>query len=141
MTLIPFGAKVTIEKSEGNEIFLDGRYGKWVNVKYGNNKGWVFSGFLCNFKPDIVIKPVADFYREKYRKEYKSLEEYKWFGSFEDSEVTIKNIIDNYIVLNIPMPSLNEDWKGDVVWGYEGNKNFFLKSFMVLIAAIFIFYI
>ena len=43
ITLIPFGSKVTVEKSEGNEIFLDGRYGKWVNVKYGDKTGWVFS--------------------------------------------------------------------------------------------------
>jgi len=68
ITLIPFGTKVAIEKSDGNEIFLDGRYGKWVNVKFANKIGWVFSGFLCDFKPDTVIKPAAAFYRDKYRK-------------------------------------------------------------------------
>ena len=103
---IPFGAMVTVEKSEGGEIFLDGGYGKWVNVKFGNKTGWVFSGFLCDFEPNAAIKVVADFYRDKYRKDKLSDHSDYYYGllaNFKDNEASIKNIINNYIVLEIPV--------------------------------------
>ena len=124
VTLIPFGAKVTIEKSDGKEIFLDGRYGKWVNVKYENKTGWVFSGFLCDFKPDTVIKPAADFYRNKYMKnEDVYISENKKLTHFKDREVSIKNILDNYIILKIP--SLGDG--KDVVWKYDVKQKIFFE--------------
>ena len=61
ITLIPLGAKVTINKYDGDEIFLDEKYGKWANVKYGAKTGWVFSGYLCDFRPDAVIKAAANY--------------------------------------------------------------------------------
>ncbi|MCL1833053.1 MAG: SH3 domain-containing protein [Leptospirales bacterium] len=130
ITLIPFGAKVTIVKSDGNEIFLDGRYGKWVNVKYGNNTGSVFSGFLCDFKPDTVIKAAADFYRDKYRMPG-SYSQFKEFTHFKDSEVVIENIVDNYIVLRVPTTMMIsfEPWYGDVVWEYDVKQKKFLEVF------------
>ncbi|MCL1865313.1 MAG: SH3 domain-containing protein [Spirochaetes bacterium] len=124
VTLIPFGTKVAIEKSEEDEIFLDGRYGKWVNVKYGTKIGWVFSGFLCDFKPDAVIKIAADFYRDEYRK-------YEWkegcYTNFEDREVSIVNIIDNYIVLRVPA-ALLDIAKVDVVWRYDVKQKKFFEA-------------
>ena len=132
VTLIPFGTKVTIEKSEGNEIFLDGTYGKWVNVKFGNKTGWVFSGFLCDFKPDTIIKPVADFYRDKYRKYADTIkdewysERYKELASFKDSQVSIKNILDNYIILEIPSYWINNR---NVVWRYGIKQKKFFEAY------------
>ena len=129
ITTILFGSKVTIEKSEGNEIFLDGAYGKWVNVKFGNKTGWVFSGFLCDFKPDTIIKPAADFYRNElsiYSKgDWPS--HYKEFSHFKDSKVSIEYIIDNYIVLQVPFFITDgELWESYVVWKYDAKqKNFF----------------
>ena len=139
ITTIPFGSKVTIKKSEGNEIFLDERYGKWVNVKFGNKTGWVFSGFLCDFKPDTIIKPVADFYRDKYRKdEYYS--KYKEYTHFKDSEVSIGTILDNYIVLGIPNTSSGT---GDVVWRYDVKEKKFFEAFDIRdwYTTIYLFYL
>jgi len=127
ITLIPFGSKVTVEKSDGKEIFLDGRYGKWVNVKFGDKTGWLFSGFLCDFEPNTIIKPVADFYRDKYRKD-ELFSKYKEYTHFKDSEVFIANIIDNYIVLEIPTSERDiiSPFRGNVVWRYDvKQKNFF----------------
>ena len=126
---IPFGSKVTLEKSESDELFLDGRYGKWVNVKSGNNTGWVFSGFLCDFKPDTAIKPVADFYRSKYRDKYaKSANACESeLIKFGDDQVYIKNIIDNYIHLQVPTTCGEEIMFGDVVWRYDVKQKKFLE--------------
>ena len=137
---IPFGAKVTIEKSEGNEIFLDERYGKWVNVKRGNTSGWIFSGFLCDFEPATIIKPVADFYRDKNRK---NGEEGKFLTHFEDNRVSIKNILDNYIVLEIPLNGqYSEHPMGDVVWRYDvKQKNFFEVYYKADRTTAYIFYL
>jgi len=129
ITLIPFESKVTIEKSDGDEIFLDGRYGKWVNVKFGDKTGWVFSGFLCDFKPDAIIKPVADFYRNEYNKNSDTSKD-EWFSrnykeraKFKDNQVSIKNIFDNYIILEIPSLHITDR---NVVWKYDlKQKNFF----------------
>jgi uncharacterized protein YraI/Cu/Ag efflux protein CusF len=129
---IPFGSKITIEKSDGNEIFLDGRYGKWINVKYGNNTGWVFSGFLCDFKPETVIKHVADYYREVYRTgKDNPYSKYKEYTNFKDSEVSIKNIINNYIVLKIPTASAMsiDPSRGDVLWGYDIKQKKFIEVY------------
>jgi hypothetical protein len=130
---VPFGEKVTLENSESDEIFLDGVYGRWVNVKYKNNTGWIFSGFLCDFEPDTIIKPVADFYRNEYRK-HKILSKFKEYTHFEDSEVSIKNIIDNYIVLKIPasMPDRIDPWHGDVVWRYDVKQKKFFDAYSVV---------
>ena len=139
ISLILFGAKVTINKSEGDEIFLDGRYGKWVNVKHGNKTGWLFSGFLCDFKPDIVIKYVADFYRDQYRK-HKWYSENKEYTHFKDSKVSIKYIIDNYIVLGIP----TGHGIGNFVWKYDGEKKLLFEAFNIglgLFNSTYLFYL
>jgi hypothetical protein len=124
VTLIPFGAKVTIEKSDGNTIFLDGRYGKWVNVKHGNKTGWLFGGFLCDFEPSAIIKPVADFYRNENRND-KFSSEHKKLTHFKDSEVSIVKIIDNYILLEIPT---SYHVVGNVIWEYDAKEKKFFES-------------
>ena len=133
VTLIPFGSMVTIEKSEGDEIFLDGTYGKWVNVKFGNKTGWLFSGFLCDFEPNTIIKPVADYYRNEYRKDADTLkdkiewlsERYKELAKFEDNQVSIINILDNYIILEIPSFYSHDR---NVVWRYNAKKKNFFEA-------------
>ncbi|MCL1865312.1 MAG: SH3 domain-containing protein [Spirochaetes bacterium] len=128
ITLIPFGTKVTIEKSDGKEIFLDGRYGKWVNVKYDNKTGWVFSGFLCDFKPDTVIKHVADFYRKKNsNSDNEYISKNNGLTHFKDSQVSLESIFDNYIVLKVPLTLMDGDpYQLAVVWKYNiKHKKFF----------------
>ena len=127
---ITYGSKVTIEKSEGDEIFLDGRYGKWVNVKYGNKTGWVFSGFLCDFKPDTVVKPVVDYYRGKYKEKYGiAIGCPEELTGFKDNEVYIVSIIDNYIHLEIPITCVEYKRWGDVVWRYDVKQKKFFEVY------------
>ena len=131
VTLIPFGAKVTIEKSEGSEIFLDGRYGRWVNVKHADKTGWVFSGFLCDFEPNTIKKPAADFYRDYFRKLADSekdkwlSKEYRELTKIKDNQISVKNIFDDYIILEIP-----SDWRKDnnVIWKYDANQKKFFEA-------------
>lgn len=127
VTMLKYGELVSIQKEEGNIIFMDGRYGKWVNVKAGNKTGWIFSGFLCDFKPEAVIKQVSDFYRNKYSQyNYHSPEQRDDFTKFKDNKVSIITIIDNYINLEIPTGSNSgEISTGNVIWKYDVN----LKQF------------
>ncbi|MCL1834255.1 MAG: hypothetical protein FWG49_07115, partial [Leptospirales bacterium] len=112
------------------EIFLDGRYGKWVNVKHGNKTGWVFSGFLCDFKPDTAIKFVADYYRDRYRND-KYTSQYKELTHFKDSEVSIVEILDNYIVLEIPKRENFTDATdtGYFLWKYDVKQKIFFEAY------------
>jgi len=133
ITMLKFGEMVSIIKEEGNETFMDGRYGKWINVKSGSRTGWIFSGFLCDFKPDSIIKPAADFYRNKYsQNEY--MVKYDGYTKFNDNQVSIINIIDNYITLEIPTmdrTSLPDIVKGNVIWKYDPTSNQFSEVYNV----------
>lgn len=133
VTTLKYGELVSIQKEEVNEIYMDGRYGKWVNVKAGNKTGWVFSGFLCNFKPDAAIKQVADFYRNKYSKyNYHSTEQRDEFTKFKDNKVSIITILDNYINLEIPTGSNSGDIStGNVIWKYDMNLKQFSEIYNV----------
>ena len=132
VSLIPFGAKVKIEKSEGDEIFLDGRYGKWVNVKYGNKTGWLFSGFLCDFEPNSVIKPVADHYREFNVKEAASescLKNPDDCIHYMDDKISIENIAGNYIALSIPYTNYDGGNSLGIVWRYDTKQKKFFEVY------------
>ena len=134
VSAIPFGEKVIIEKSDGEKIFLDERYGKWVSVKFGNKKGWVFSGFLCDFKPDSIIKIAADYYRNENKIGWRgdSFFEpvYVYLTNFKDSEVSIVNIFDNNIVLDIPWWGEDDYGTGYyVVWRYDPKREKFFEAY------------
>lgn len=118
--LLPYGVTVSIVKETGNETFINGRYGKWVNIKAGNKTGWVFSGFLCDFKPDSIIKLAADYYRKKYSED-EYLKRYDEYIKFSDDKVSVVEIIDNFIVLEIPTTSSlsPEIDSGNAIWKYD----------------------
>ena len=121
LTTLKYGEAVSIQKENANIIFMDGRYGKWVNIKAGNKTGWVFSGFLCDFSPDTIINQVADFYRNQYSKfSFHSQEQRDEFTKFKNNEVYIITILDNYINLKIPTFSNSGDIStGNVIWKYD----------------------
>ena len=134
LSSVPYGSKVTVEKSEGDEIFLDGRYGKWVNVKYGNKTGWVFSGFLCDFEPDTVKKPVADYYLRKYKNEKgvdRGLCADFVFFRLEGKHVYVASIIENYIHLKIPSYCGERMFAevSDVIWRYDAKQKKFFEVY------------
>lgn len=128
ITLIPFGEKIDVIKDQGKEIFMDGRYGKWMNVKYADKTGWVFSGFLCSFDPGAIIKPAAAYYRKEYIKYSYYSEEYT---TFKDSAVSVQYVVDNFIILRIPTTSrLDPEFSsGDVVWKYDAVLNQFAEVY------------
>jgi hypothetical protein len=130
ITTIPFGSKVTIEKSEGDEIFLDGRYGKWVNVKYGNKTGWVFSGFLCDFKPDTIIKVAANYYGSQQKREERRR---MYLDKIDIIGISIGSILDNHIVLNISAISSDgfgaEKASCQPVWKYDIKQKKFFEAY------------
>ncbi len=132
LTLIPFGKDVSIINYDKKEFFMDGRYGSWVNIKYDNKTGWVFGGFLCNFKPDTIIKQAADYYRKKYREDkYKS--EYDDYTDFKDNQVSIVTIIDNYILLEVPLSEMDNEQiaEGNVIWKYNAVLNQFTEVYNI----------
>lgn len=128
ITLIPFGEKIDVIKDQGKEIFMDGRHGKWTNVKYADKTGWVFSGFLCSFDPGAIIKPAAEYYRKEYIKYSYYSEEYT---TFKDSAVSVQYVVDNFIILRIPTTSrLDPEFSsGDVVWKYDAVLNQFAEVY------------
>ena len=123
ISVIPFGTKVTVEKSEDKEIFLDGRYGKWMNIKYGNKTGWVFGGFLCDFEPDTIIKHATDYYMKKYNENELSSN-----SEESDEKISIKDILGNYIVLEVPPLYEDQSYSGNVAWRYDSEQKNFLKN-------------
>ncbi len=51
MVTIPHGTAVTVSATTGNEITIAGRTGKWSQITWNHQTGWVFGGFL---------KPIAN---------------------------------------------------------------------------------
>ncbi len=48
ITTIPDGSAVQILSTSGEEIELAGKRGKWTEVQYEDQSGWVFGGFLVS---------------------------------------------------------------------------------------------
>jgi|GEM_PF-2283908 len=118
--LLPFNSKVTILKVQLKEEYISGRIGKWAYVRFKGKTGWVFNGFLSNFKPNNVINEISKYYRAKYKKEY-PFSKMSGYTKFKNDEVLIKSIQGDYILVKIPLPVKNSSDKviGDVVWRYK----------------------
>jgi hypothetical protein len=43
---IPHGATVTLNNCEKNKVLIDGRSGRWCQVEYAGQTGWVFDAWL-----------------------------------------------------------------------------------------------
>jgi len=136
VSILPFGTEIKVIKIDGNEIFLDDRYGQWMNVEASGKIGWVFSGFASDFEPKSIQHTVANYYREKYKKLKNNLKEanpemYKEYTEFKDDEVNIVMILDNYVLLTIPTNEGGGVAKenGNVVWKYSSNEKQFKEVF------------
>lgn len=132
ITTLPYMTKVHVIKQSDEQIFLSERFGKWINVKTDKNEGWLFSGFLCEFQPDSIIKVAAEFYRTQYRNN-KYFSKYDEYINFKDNQVKIINIIDKYITLEIPVTSRTDITieKGNVIWKFDPTNNKFFEVFNI----------
>ncbi|MCB1173492.1 MAG: SH3 domain-containing protein [Leptospiraceae bacterium] len=54
LTTIPNGSPVTILSTSGSTITIAQRSGRWTQVTYNNQAGWVFGGFLSSTNPDVT---------------------------------------------------------------------------------------
>jgi hypothetical protein len=55
ITVIPYAEKVNLSKEEEEVLTIGGVKGKWSEVRWKNNDGWVFGGFLA--KEEITAVP------------------------------------------------------------------------------------
>ncbi len=46
---IPYSTKVTALTTTGGKLTINGKGGKWTLVRWNNQKGWVFGGYLSNY--------------------------------------------------------------------------------------------
>ncbi|HPS58041.1 MAG TPA: SH3 domain-containing protein [Spirochaetota bacterium] len=133
VTVVPFGDQVTVIKEQGDGVFIDGRYGRWTNVSYGKKSGWVFSAFLAPFNPSPLIKQAAEFYRQKYgRSDAVVKYGYTYYTQFKDDAVSIKGILGDLIILEMPtssVDSLPDMESGNVIWRYNAGSGQFAEVY------------
>lgn len=143
ISTIPFGKEISILQEDEEEIFLSDRYGKWLKVEYFGKTGWLFSGFLCDFDPTPLIKLVSDFYREQYRAD-KFFSKHSDYTHFSNKDVKIERILENYIVLRIPITPQDtfDISSGNVIWKYDVNEKRFFEIYNIGHAnKMFLFYL
>ncbi|MCB1325046.1 MAG: SH3 domain-containing protein [Spirochaetales bacterium] len=59
LATIPNGTHVEVLRTTGEEIEISGRVGRWTEVRYQGNIGWVFGGFLSLSDQGPVRDPVS----------------------------------------------------------------------------------
>jgi hypothetical protein len=116
ITSVPFMTEVQIIEQKKEQIFLAERYGKWTKVKFDNNEGWLFGGFLCEFKIDKLLETASKFHVEQFNKNdcvvnssktrndsNSEVFNFSKLISMKPSDVTIDTIINNYVVIRLPL--------------------------------------
>lgn len=48
VTVVPYGATVSVIEIDEKEIEISNRKGSWSKIEWNDKKGWVFGGFLSN---------------------------------------------------------------------------------------------
>lgn len=67
--IIPDGAKVVLLEETGKAMTISGATGKWSNVKWVDETGWVFGGFLSE-KEKTVKQGIDGIYKRKNGVQY-----------------------------------------------------------------------
>ena len=57
INVVAFGTKVLLLSEKEKSIELAGKVGRWTDVYWDGNTGWVFGGFLTNNKIDQEGQP------------------------------------------------------------------------------------
>lgn len=134
---IPFGEKVNIISQTTQELFIDGEYGKWIEIEWSGKRGWSFSGFLRDYDivslKDHIAKYYNDYYKSNKAKDDladNNLEDYPKLFNHKSSDIGIESIKGNFIVFSYLFPSkfvAGDYWRNSAIWIYE-NKS--LKQFL-----------
>lgn len=72
---IPYNGEVTVTDRKEGVIYLASTYGEWVKVQYKGSIGWVFGGYLSDFKQTptsasaVLSKGFIEFYASQVGKE------------------------------------------------------------------------
>ena len=51
---IPYAQKVNVIQESGDILSLAKTQGKWTEVQWESNRGWVYGGFLSDLNPKLV---------------------------------------------------------------------------------------
>lgn len=122
--IIPFKTTLKIIEYSSNEENINGISAKWAKVKYLNNIGWVFCGFLeGSIKKEYIILPNS-IYPQNIPNNYVSFDCYERNWQFSDTlNPTIKN---NVLYVN----SLSFIYSAV---GEYNQKPIFLKSYKKIV--------
>ncbi len=123
---INFGMKVNLIEEQGDLIFFRGTWGKWSKIKYGEQIGWIFGGYLSEFDILPLKKTAAERYNAKYMdlktSEDIDAETKRKLTARKESDIKIKAVMGNLAVV--------------VTWGREhsigdpaGMEEFYLWTF------------
>jgi hypothetical protein len=74
---IPYGERVQFFATQEPNLKLANTEGKWSRVKWKNQAGWVFGGFLSDCHPDSTIEAIENTYYSAINSMYSS----KWGSS------------------------------------------------------------
>jgi|GEM_PF-6358533 len=137
---------IVLKRKSGEDIFIAGRYGQWIFVDTGKNKGWVFDGFLCDFNPESAKKYFKNYYYNFYKEDWKK----STFGGkpqifeYPKERIRIDNIIKNYILLEVPTDTIRDsynDHKEKILWKYEPVSKKFVNEYRCYTPATKLLYI
>lgn len=133
ITTVSFGKEVTVLSESGDELFLEGRYGRWCNISFDNKTGWVFSGFLSVFNPVLAQEVVYKYYKDKYSKSDNVIHggPRSALLKIKMKDIKIKSILDNYIMLLVPSWDSVGDCCGPshVIWKYVFADKTFIQVY------------
>ena len=64
---IPPGKPVEVLDANGPEEQIEGKKAHWTKVRYANQEGWVFGGFLSGQKPQSVRERAIGYWKGKWK--------------------------------------------------------------------------
>ena len=123
ITLAKYGEKIEVLEKTNNEFESDGINGKWYKAKSGDKEGFVFSGFLLNFKPPEYL-PNGSF--EKYLPKYFKQTEEKQAYSIRYNEGTYERMLTPIHLEKVEIKKEGDAF--EVIEKYEGGR--FYKEVM-----------
>lgn len=116
---IPYGSKVEVLETEEPMVEINGKFGKWKKVKFNNQIGWAFGGYLSDKRPPD--RPVEDLSTEELFNSFSSYRLNKDMGIISNRECcpnafgckscSIKSIDfrKNYINIVLDVITLSDD--------------------------------
>lgn len=86
---IPFGAELELLESSNEDLTIDGLQGKMVKVRYKDQEGYMFEGYLSKFpapKPEMKVKEFISLIKSKGLNPIYQKERFDDGGYIQDTE-------------------------------------------------------